>query len=628
VIDDLLPFYERELAVLRRRSGQFAEQNPKIAGRLNLGRDDSQDPHVERLLQGVAFLNAHLTKRLDDDFPELAEALLDLLYPHYLRPLPSMTIVEMAIDPKQAALVDGHRVPRGSLLESERIDGDVCTYRTCFDMSLWPVKIAAAKLSGPPFRLPILPPASTQSVLDIEIEPLSKAIPIGKMNFGKLRFHLHVGAGQPIYLLYELLLTRCVGIVISSGPEDASPVVLPRERLVAAGFDTADASVPTDPRAFPGYRLLSELFAMPQKFLFIDLEGLSPSVIGRLNDRMCVSILLSAASRELERLVSPTAIRLGCTPVVNLFPHRLDPLRITGTRSEYCLVPDVRRPRSLEIYTIESVRGSTPGGKPFSVLPFYSPSTVAAGNVAPAPGTAIPMRWSAMRRTHLEPRPDGGADGASDMWMALVDGEGGPTRMLDVTIHCEATCTNRNLPSRLPFAVGRPRFALTEGQGPVGAITCLSRPTRPLRRQPGRGNAWRLISHLSLNFLSLVDGGEGRASLALRDMLNLYLNADLDDFSQKQRWIQGLSDIRSRRIAGRVPGRFGGVAQGLEVTLVLDESQFIDNTAYLFSSVLERFFGSWVTINAFTRMIATSRQQESRKEQWTWPPRAGNRVLA
>ena len=176
MIDDLLPFYERELAVLRRRSAQFAEQNPKIAGRLSLGRDDSQDPHVERLLQGVAFLNAHLTKRLDDDFPELAEALLDLLYPHYLRPVPSMTIVEMAIDPKQAALIDGHRVPRGSLLESERIDGDVCTYRTCFDVSLWPVKITAAKLSGPPFRLPILPPASTQSALEIQIEPLSKAL--------------------------------------------------------------------------------------------------------------------------------------------------------------------------------------------------------------------------------------------------------------------------------------------------------------------------------------------------------------------------------------------------------------------------------------------------------------------
>jgi type VI secretion system protein ImpG len=200
--------------------------------------------------------------------------------------------------------------------------------------------------------------------------------------------------------------------------------------------------------------------------------------------------------------------------------------------------------------------------------------------------------------------------------------------MFDLTVHCEATCTNRNLPSRLPFAVGRPRFVLAEGQGPIGAINCLSRPTRPLRRPSGKGNSWRLISHLSLNHLSLVDGGDGVASLALRDMLHLYLNAELDDFSQKQRWIQGVSAIRSRRVAGRVPGRFGGVAQGLEVTLVLDESQFIDNTAYLFSSVLERFFGSWVTINAFTRLIATSRQQESRGEQWTWPPRAGNRVLA
>ena len=628
MIDDLLPFYERELAVLRQRSAQFAEQNPKIAGRLSLGRDDSQDPHVERLLQGVAFLNAHLTKRLDDDFPELAEALLDLLYPHYLRPVPSMTIVEMAIDPKQAALVDGHRVPRGSLLESERIDGELCTYRTCFDLLLWPMKIAVAKLSGPPFRLPMLPPASTQSVLDIQIEPLSQAVPIGRMNLGKLRFHLHAGAGQSIYLLYELLLTRCMGIVISTGPEDPDPIVLPRERLVAAGFDAADTSIPTDPRAFPGYRLLSEMFAMPGKFLFVDLEGLTPAVVGRLSDRMSISILLSAANRDLERVVSPATIRLGCTPLVNLFPHRLDPVRITGTRSEYCLVPDARRPRSLEVYTLDSVRGSTPGGRPFSVLPFYSPAAGPIENAAVGRGAAAPMRWSAMRRTHLEPRPDGGMDGASDLWMAITDGQGGPTRLLDVTIHCEATCTNRNLPSRLPFAVGRPRFTLTDGQGPVGSITCLGRPTRPLRRQPGRGNTWRLISHLSLNHLSLVDGGDGRASLSLRDMLNLYLNADLEDFSQKQRWIQGVSEIRSRRIAGRVPGRFGGVAQGLEVTVVLDESQFIDHTAYLFASVLERFFGSWVTINAFTRMIATSRQQESRKEQWTWPPRAGNRVLA
>ena len=624
-MDELLPFYERELSILRRRAAEFAAHNPKIAGRLNVGRDDSQDPHVERLLQGVAFLNAHLTKRLDDDFPELAESLLDLLYPHYLRPIPSMTILEMTIDPRQAALVDGHRLPRGTLLESERVDGEACTYRTCFDLSLWPMKITGAKFSGPPFRMPILPPAATQSVLDIEIEPLSSAVTIGKMDLRSLRFHLHVGVGQAIYRLYELLLTRCAGIVISSGPEDDSPVVLPREHLVATGFDVADASLPTDPRAFPGYRLLSELFAMPQKFLFVELQGLTPQVIGRLTGKMCISILLTSANRELERLVTPAAIRLGCTPVVNLFPHRIDPLRVTGTRSEYCLVPDARRPRSLEIYTIDSVRGSAPGGKPFSLLPFYAPSADAADVAA---GTSRPMRWSAVRRSHMEPRPDGGIDGASDTWLAITDGNGQPTRMFDLTVHCEATCTNRNLPSRLPFAVGRPRFVLVEGQGPIGAINCLGRPTRPLRRPAGKGNSWRLISHLSLNHLSLVDGGDGVASLALRDMLQLYLNAELDDFSQKQRWIQGVSAIRSRRVAGRVPGRFGGVAQGLEVTLVLDESQFIDNTAYLFSSVLERFFGSWVTINAFTRLIATSRQQESRGEQWTWPPRAGNRVLA
>ena len=138
--DDLLPYYDRELAILRSLAGEFAERHPKIAARLSLGRDESRDPHVERMLQGVAFLAARVQKRLDDDYPELTDGLLDLLYPHYLRPVPSLAIAEFVIDPKQAQLTAGYRIARGTPIETEDVEGERCRYRTCFEQRLWPLK--------------------------------------------------------------------------------------------------------------------------------------------------------------------------------------------------------------------------------------------------------------------------------------------------------------------------------------------------------------------------------------------------------------------------------------------------------------------------------------------------------
>ena len=150
--DELLPYYDRELAILRTLAAEFAERHPKVAGRLSLGRDESQDPHVERLLQGVAYLSAQVQKRLDDDYPELTDGLLDLLYPHYLRPVPSMAIAELGIAPAQAALTAGYRLPRGTAVQTEEVEGENCHYRTCFDLQLWPLAVTEARLSGPPER--------------------------------------------------------------------------------------------------------------------------------------------------------------------------------------------------------------------------------------------------------------------------------------------------------------------------------------------------------------------------------------------------------------------------------------------------------------------------------------------
>lgn len=625
--DDLLPYYARELAILRSLAAEFAQRHPKVAGRLRLGRDESQDPHVERLLQGVAFLAADVQKRIDDDFPELTDALLELLFPHYLRPVPSMAIVQMVIDPKQASLTAGYRVPRGAELQTEEVDGESCIYRTCFDVRLWPLKVAAARLGGPPFQLPVMPASGTVAVLTLRIETLSPEVKISQMPLGSLRFHLHADAGQSIAELYELLMTRCTGIVLSRGPDDSDPVVLGRERIVPAGLDTEDRGLPCDPRSFEGYLLLTEFFALPQKFLFVDLEGLSPEVLARFDGVLEIAFMLSAESRDLTRAISPGSIRLGCTPVVNLFTQQFDPIQIDGTRSEYCITGDARRPRAIEVYSVESVQVSEPGEEPVDVLPFYR---LTPGDLRRQGSSAAhrQLRWKAALRDHREPRPDGLFDAASDMWLSLVDEREGPAGIAGLIVHTRGLCSNRNLPARLPFSVDRPRLILRDGQGPVGSIVCLTRPSRVMRRSAGQGTAWRLISHLSLNHLSLVDARSGSGVAALQEMLRLYLHDDLDDFEQRQRWIQGIVGVSSRRVAARVGGDRGGVCQGLEVRLELDEERFDDRASYLFSTILERFLAAWVNLNSFTRLVSTSRQRESRNEQWTWPPRSGGKILA
>lgn len=621
--DELLPYYDRELAALRGLAAEFALQHPKIAGRLSLGRDESRDPHVERLLQGAAFLSARVQKRIDDDYPELTGGLLDLLYPHYLRPVPSLAIAEFSIDPAQAQLTSGYLLARGTELETEPVEGESCTYRTSFDVRLWPLRIAATRMAGPPFQLPVVPPPGTAAVFSVTLETLADTVRVGQMPLGSLRFHLHADEGTAIYELYELLLTRCLGIVLSDGTADGRSVVLSREHLHAAGLDHHEAVIPHDPRSFSGYRLLAEFFALPQKFLFIDLVGLDPSVVGGFGRRMTISFLLSTANRDLERQLTPRSIRLGCTPIVNLFSQVFDPAVVDGTRTDVCLTPDVRRPRAMEVYSIDSVQAGPPGADPRDVLPLYAVDPAAEGR-----SRATPLRWVAARRQHRDPRPDGGYDDATDVWLTMVDKSGENTILDETVLHVRGSCTNRNLPARLPFAVGRPRLSLRDGQGPVGGVVCLTRPTRPLRVAPGHGTAWRIVSHLTLNHLSLIDAGDGRAALALREMLRLYLFDALDDFEQKQRWIDGIVDVSSRRVAARTSGPRGGICQGLEVRLELDEDKFVDRAGYLFCTVLDRFLGAWVTINSFVRLVGTSRERDSRKEAWTWPPRAGGRILA
>jgi type VI secretion system protein ImpG len=390
---------------------------------------------------------------------------------------------------------------------------------------------------------------------------------------------------------------------VASAPDDLSPALLGRDCLRPVGFGRDEGVLPYAARSLLGYRLLTEYFAYPQKFLFFDLAGLDPRIRARLGGRMEVYLYLDREAPELEPHVSADNLRLGCTPVVNLYAKRAEPTLLTHADFEYRVAPDARRPQAHEVYSVDRVTASSPGGDSVEYRPFFS---VKHAQAADEGG----VYWHAARR------PSEAADGGAEVFLSLVDLQRQPSATAGWTIDVETTCFNRDLPRRLSFGGGQPRLQLSDGDALVARIDCLTPPTRTLRPARREGALWRLVSHLSLNHLSLA--GDGGAD-ALREVLKLY---DFADSPETRHAIDGVVGLESGRVACRVGG---AVCQGVEVALTLDEGRFTGGGLFLFASVLERFFALYCSVNSFTKLTARVKGREG--ELRRWPPRTGERVL-
>jgi type VI secretion system protein ImpG len=610
--DELLPHYNRELSFLRRQAAQFARENPKIATRLKLGESEAQDPHVERLIQAFAFTSARVRQKLDDEFPEITEALLGVLYPHYHVPVPSMGIVQMSLPPDQTDLPTGYPVPAGTPLETEPIDEQPCRFRTTSAVTLWPVQVQSAALGRPPMPVPSTPrSADAAAVLRLVLHCPGDGGSFKTLALGSLRFFLE-GQSQHVYLLYKLIFNHALEVVLAGSPTDPERVVFdPAKCLNPVGFAPDEGILPYGPRSFPGYRILTEFFAFPEKFLFAEFRGLLGKLPRAVNDRLFVYLFLNEAAPDLEQYVSARTFRLGCTPVVNLYRQPAEPIDLSHTEYEYRVVPDARRPRAHEIYTIDRVIASSGSGEEVEYHPFFS---VKHGQAHPHP-----TFWQASRRPAVA--EDGQtADLGTEVYLSLVDLDMRPSFAGGWRLHVETTCLNRDLPSRLPYGGDQPRLQIPEGASLVSRVSSLTRFTRTLRPAGKRGALWRLISHLTLNHLSLVDGDE--QGDALREILKLY---DFADNEQTRKIIGGLKGVRGRRVVGRVGG--STLCRGVEVAVTFGEADYTGNELFLFATVLERFLGLYCTMNSFTKMVARVKGKSGEKELRQWPPRVGQRVL-
>ncbi|MGH9763917.1 MAG: type VI secretion system baseplate subunit TssF, partial [Blastocatellia bacterium] len=403
--DELLGYYERELSFLRQMGAEFARKYPKIASRLSLDEDKCEDPHVERMIEAFAFLAGRVRLKVDDEFPEVTESLLNVLYPHYLAPVPSMSIAQFSLDPGLGKVTSGYKVESGSVLYSRPIQGTPCRFRTCYPVVLWPIEVVSAKLESPMpadskgrwaeafLRI------SLRCLGDTELPELTLVDENVLKPIDRIRFFLS-GEPQLSYKLYELIFNNASSVEIRpgrakrTGPgtgQKPGPIRLPVSSLKAVGFEPDEGMLPYSARSFTGYRLLTEYFAFPDKFLFFDVTGVSNAARAGFGTDFEIVIAMKNVTPP-SATVDESAFQLGCTPVVNLFSKLAEPIQLTQQQHEYQVVPDVHRQMATEVYSIDAVRAVDPSrGESREFRPFYSYSHSDRND----PGESL---WYATRR--------------------------------------------------------------------------------------------------------------------------------------------------------------------------------------------------------------------------------------
>ena len=607
--DELLPYYEKELAYVRQLGARFADEHPKIAGRLGVSTDTIEDPHVSRLVESFAYLNARIHHKLDDDFSEISDALLNVLYPHYQCPIPSMSIVQFVPDPEQ---LDGcYTIPARTLLETEQFQGETCRFSSVYETDIYPMVVDEAKLLGRPFATPGANDArGANAVLHLRLKTYNETLLLSEILPKKIRFFLK-GQSQHVNPLYELLFNECLQITIAASESDVNHSVLPSNAIKTVGFAENEGLLPYPASAFLGYRLLSEFFAFPEKFLFFDLTGLHNHML-RMGQEVNIYIYLKSSSVELERNLSEANFLMGCTPIVNLFEHQIDPVKLDQTIDEYPLVADMRRPLGYEIYSIDQVVALSPGGDKHDFFPLYG-----------IKHQQIDLQNQAYWFSRRKSAKLGNAtrDDATDMFLSLVDLQLNPNLPYDKTLLIKTTCSNRNLPEKLPFNLDQPRLQAVHASLPCEKIRCLMQPSRVLRPPLGKGARWRLLSHLNLNQLSLMGSRDGLS--AIKEILRLY---DFKDSSASRAIIESITalDIQAMSAPLVIDGRTA-LCRGLDIHLTIDDAQLSGSSSYLFASVLEHFFGLYCSVNSFTRLVAKRKNKEGYLKKCY--PRAGEKVL-
>ena len=579
-------YYQDELLFLREMGKEFAQANPDAA----LLAERGSDPDVERLMEGFAFLAGRIRQKLDDEFPELTHGMMNLLWPHYLRPIPSMSILQFS--PIVGSIQGRQIIPRDTQIMSAPVDGVPCRFRTCSEVEVYPFLMDQAKLE-------VLP--SGQSGLRIRFV-LTQGADLAQTKLKTIRLNLF---GEPASELYLWLCRYAVdlGVRTVRKGKPQQEIRIPCA-IRPVGFSKEEALLPYPAHSFDGYRLLQEYFTFPERYLCVDVERLDALLRLEAGEAFEICIVFSRPPSSTVRVTAEN-IRLFCTPIINLFEADSDPIRIAQDRSEYRIRPAAPSPDLYEIYSVNDAKGWTTGSaeeRPYA--PFYSASHLRQS--LDSQGAYYETRF----------RPSVIPDSSDDMYVSFVNAEQQAIVPRTESITFRLTCTNRPLAGKL--RVGDINVP-TDSSPEFATFKNIVKPSVPIRPPLDNDLHWRLVSHLSLNYLSLTSIEALRGILALYNFQSL---VDRQVGRANERRLNGLVSIDSKPETLL----FRGVPiRGTMVMLTLREDHFAnDGDLFLFGSVMNEFIAMYASINSWTKLSARGSQQG---EIYEWPARMGQQVL-
>ena len=620
----LLYYYNRELQHIREMGGEFAKEYPKIAGRLGLETFECADPYVERLIESFSFLAARVQLKVDAEFPEFTQHLLDIVYPHYLNPTPSMMVVQFQPDLTESALADGFEIPKNSVLRSLLGKGEqtVCEYRTAQTTTLWPLEILKAEYVTNTSSSVVLEPKrlkEAKSAIRLRLRATAGTT-FNKIALDNLAIYLR-GSDELPMSIYEQIFANSVGVLVRPAKDNAGwHELLDKSCIKRKGFEDEEALLPYGPRSFHGYRLLHEYFAFPQRFMFFELAGLRKT-FNRCEDKdIEILIFFNQLNRSLEEVVNEQNFALHCTPAVNLFPKRADRIHLNNRDWEFHIVPDRTRPMDFEVHSVTEVTGiGTSADQEQEFQPFYAANETVRHEEHRAYYTLhrVPRLLSEKQKR----KGTRSSYIGSETYISLVDANEAPYRSELRQLAIKTLCTNRDLALHVAIGKGKTDFTM-ETSAPVESVRCVAGPSAPKPSYAEKDNAWRIISHLSLNYISLINNDEKKGAAALRELLSLY--GDLSE-AHIRKQIEGVLSISTQSVTRRVPIpgpiTFG---RGLEITVTLDEAAFEGLGVFLLGAVLDEFFAKYVSINSFTETVIKTTE---RGEIMRWPVRIGLRHI-
>ncbi|MGV2293376.1 type VI secretion system baseplate subunit TssF [Trinickia sp. YCB016] len=622
----LLDYYNQELIYMRELATEFAHAHPKIARRLGMQAGEVADPYVERIVESFCFMAARMQIKLDAEFPRFTGRLLEVIYPNYVAPTPSIAVARLYPGRAEGNLAEGYRIARGTSFAAQVPEGEktACRFTSGQDVTLWPLTITEARLTGVPPDIPALdryvpPDRQVRGALRLRLSTTGDVRIADLKGLNRLPVYL-AGDEQVASRLFELVHAASIASVIAApgefGAPGRPPAAVTHGAVEHEGLRTDQNLLPLTWTKFHGHNLLHEYFACPARFWFFALNGLGEGLSRTNGSEVEIVVLLDRAPGQLGNLVDASRFALFCTPVINLFRKHTDRIEISPRETEFHLVPARLSPLDYEVFSVETVYGQVAAtSAELEFRPLYQTLNNDEGNHGRYFSTRRERRMvSNSARRYGTRTPYVG----TEVFLSLVDQNEAPYGENIRFLSVDALLTNRDLATLVPR--DGIHDLTTAQSAPVESIGLIRPPSPPKPPYAEREMAWRLIRQLNFNYLPLDELDHREGGQGLRDLLRLYLS---DEGTEHSRQVESLVGAKTRPVTRKLPGTgpmtFG---RGIECVLTVDEAGFSGSSPYLFGLILEHWLARHVSINSFTQTELHSMQ---RGRIARWPVRTGTR---